>query len=93
MELLIWFVNSNIGDAFSTGIIGLVFGPVYPAVLSLATALLPQEVHLVTMGLMSVSYPSKARNDLIHIYQISVVQPEALAQVRFFEFDNMKFVF
>ncbi|KAF7784749.1 hypothetical protein Agabi119p4_914 [Agaricus bisporus var. burnettii] len=52
LELLIWFVNSNIGDAFSTGIIGLVFGPVYPAVLSLATALLPQEVHLVTMGLI-----------------------------------------
>lgn len=52
MELLIWFVNSNIANAFSTSIIGLVFGPIFPAVLSLATAILPEEVHMVSMGLM-----------------------------------------
>jgi fucose permease len=52
LGLLVWFVNSNIGDAFSTGIFGLVCGPVFPATLSLANSLLPEEVHLVSMGLM-----------------------------------------
>ncbi|KAF9451801.1 MFS general substrate transporter [Macrolepiota fuliginosa MF-IS2] len=55
IELLIWFVNSNIGNAFSASVIGLVFGPIYPASLSLATAILPQEIHMVSMALIGAA--------------------------------------
>lgn len=52
MELLIWFVDSNAANAFFTGVIGLVFGPIYPATLSLATQVLPKETHMVSMALL-----------------------------------------
>ncbi|KAJ8487811.1 hypothetical protein ONZ45_g14197 [Pleurotus djamor] len=53
MQLLTWFVNSNVGNAFFTAIIGMVFGPLFPACLGLAGDLLPPEVHMVSMGLIS----------------------------------------
>ncbi|KAF8898373.1 major facilitator superfamily domain-containing protein [Infundibulicybe gibba] len=53
MHLLIWFVNSNIENAFSTSIIGLLYGPIFPACLDLATSILPPDVHMVAMALIS----------------------------------------
>jgi len=55
MQLQIWFVNSNAQNAFATSVIGMVYGPVFPACLSLANDLLPSEVRLVSMGIMYVS--------------------------------------
>ena len=52
MQLLIWFVNSNIQNAFYTGIIGLVYGPVFPASLTLANDILPPDIHMVSMAIM-----------------------------------------
>lgn len=52
MQLQIWFVNSNIQNALATSIIGMVYGPVFPACLSLANDILPSEVRLVSMALM-----------------------------------------
>ncbi|KAL0950864.1 hypothetical protein HGRIS_007623 [Hohenbuehelia grisea] len=53
MHLLIWFVNSNVENAFSASMIGLVYGPIFPACLGLANDLLPAQVHMVSMGLIS----------------------------------------
>ena len=55
MQLLIWFVNSNIENAFSTAIIGTVYGPMFPACLTMANELLPPNVHMVSMTLVCVS--------------------------------------
>ena len=52
MHLLIWFVNSVFENAFSTAVVGLVYGPIFPSVLALATELLPKEVHLIAMAVM-----------------------------------------
>jgi fucose permease len=54
MQLLIWFVNSNIQNAFSTSIIGLAYGPVFPASLTLANDILPPDIHMVSMAIMCV---------------------------------------
>jgi fucose permease len=58
MQLLIWFVNSNVQNAFSTGIIGLAYGPVFPASLTLANDILPPDIHMVSMAIMYVIYCS-----------------------------------
>ncbi|KAJ3559411.1 hypothetical protein NP233_g11268 [Leucocoprinus birnbaumii] len=55
MELLIWFVDSNAANAFFTSVIGLVFGPVYPSALSLATMILPEETHMVSMAFIGAA--------------------------------------
>ncbi|KAF5356364.1 hypothetical protein D9756_004239 [Leucocoprinus leucothites] len=55
MQLLIWFVNSNAANAFFTSVIGLVCGPVYPSSLSLATMILPEETHMVSMALIGAA--------------------------------------
>ena len=52
MHLLIWFVNSVVENMFSTAIVGLVYGPIFPSVLALATDVLPKEVHMVVMAVM-----------------------------------------
>jgi len=52
MQLQIWFVNSNVENAFATSVIGMVFGPIFPACLSLANDILPSEVRLVSMAFM-----------------------------------------
>jgi len=52
MQLLIWFVNSNAANAFFTSVIGLLFGPVFPSTLTLATMVLPEETHMVSMALL-----------------------------------------
>ena len=52
MQLLIWFVNSNVENAFSTGLIGALFGPIFPACLTMANELLPANVHMSSMTIM-----------------------------------------
>lgn len=55
MQLQIWFVNSNVENAIATSVIGLVYGPVFPACLTLANDILPPEVRMVSMAFMWVS--------------------------------------
>ncbi|KAF8226082.1 MFS general substrate transporter [Tricholoma matsutake] len=53
LYLLIWFVNSNVENAFSTGLIGVLHGPIFPACLTMANELLPPNVHMSSMTLVS----------------------------------------
>ncbi|KAF8807212.1 MFS general substrate transporter [Phlegmacium glaucopus] len=55
MQLLIWFVNSNVQNAFFTSIIGLVYGPIFPAALTLANDILPPDICMVSMAFISAS--------------------------------------
>lgn len=55
MHICIWFINSIFENAFSTGIIGLVYGPIYPSLLVLAVDLIPAPAHMNAMALMYVS--------------------------------------
>ncbi|GLB36388.1 hypothetical protein LshimejAT787_0306760 [Lyophyllum shimeji] len=55
MHLLIWFVNSNFENALSASVIGALYGPVFPAILRLASDILPPEVHMISMGLISAA--------------------------------------
>ena len=52
MHILIWTVKSLFLNAFATSIVGLVYGPVFPATLTLANDILPVEVSMVSMALM-----------------------------------------
>ncbi|KAJ6519608.1 major facilitator superfamily domain-containing protein [Mycena sanguinolenta] len=53
MQILIWLVNSNIENAVSASLIGLFFGPVFPACLELANDILPAEVSMISMAIIS----------------------------------------
>ncbi|OCB85251.1 MFS general substrate transporter [Sanghuangporus baumii] len=53
MHLCIWFINSVFANAFSTGVIGLLYGPVYPSVLALAVDSLPTEAHMLGMAIIA----------------------------------------
>ncbi|KAJ7431806.1 major facilitator superfamily domain-containing protein [Mycena galericulata] len=55
MQLLIWFIDSNIENAVSCSLIGLFFGPLWPAILELTNDLLPVEVSLISMAIVYVS--------------------------------------
>lgn len=52
LHLTIWLVKSNIENAVATSLIGLLYGPIFPACLSMANDVLPAEVHMVAMALM-----------------------------------------
>jgi len=54
MHLLIWFIKSGIQNAVSASLIGVLYGPIFPACLSMANDILPEEVHMVAMALMYV---------------------------------------
>lgn len=56
MQLFIWFVNSNIQNSLSTSIIGLAYGPIYPATLTLANDILPPDICMVSMAVMWVIF-------------------------------------
>lgn len=53
MQLLIWFVRSVPVNGTAVALIGLFYGPIWPAVLSLASDILPKEVEMVGMALIS----------------------------------------
>ena len=52
MQILIWLVNSEIENAFSTAVIGFFYGPIFPGCLALANDILPSEIRMVSMALM-----------------------------------------
>lgn len=54
MHLFIWFIDSSVQNAISTAIIGLVYGPIFPGMLSLLAELLPKRIHMVGMSVMCV---------------------------------------
>ncbi|TFK41367.1 major facilitator superfamily domain-containing protein [Crucibulum laeve] len=53
MQILVWLINSIFANALFASIIGLMCGPVFPACLAIANAILPAEVHMVSMALIS----------------------------------------
>ncbi|PPQ90444.1 hypothetical protein CVT25_014962 [Psilocybe cyanescens] len=55
MQVLIWTVDSNLANSISTSVIGLVYGPVFPASLTLANDILSLEVRMISMALISAS--------------------------------------
>ncbi|KAF9480471.1 MFS general substrate transporter [Pholiota conissans] len=55
MQILIWVVNSDVENAFSTSMIGLFYGPVFPASLALANDVLPSEIRMISMALISAT--------------------------------------
>ncbi|KAG9043970.1 hypothetical protein FS837_008946 [Tulasnella sp. UAMH 9824] len=52
MTFIIWFVPSFIGNASCAAFTGLFLGPIFPTALSLATKILPKEVHLTALAAM-----------------------------------------
>ncbi|KAF8887929.1 major facilitator superfamily domain-containing protein [Gymnopilus junonius] len=52
-HLTIFLVKSNIENAVATSLIGVLYGPVFPACLSMANDILPADVHMVAMSLIS----------------------------------------
>ncbi|KAJ6473536.1 major facilitator superfamily domain-containing protein [Mycena vitilis] len=55
MQILIWLVHSDLENTVSASLIGLFFGPIFPACLELATDLLPPEVTMISMAIISAT--------------------------------------
>ncbi|KAK7064405.1 MFS domain-containing protein [Favolaschia claudopus] len=55
MHLLMFLVNSFIENAFSASLIGLFFGPIFPACLELGIDLLPPELTMPSMAIISAA--------------------------------------
>ncbi|OCH96576.1 MFS general substrate transporter [Obba rivulosa] len=53
MHLCIWFVRSFVENAFSAAMVGVAYGPIFPGNLAQATETLPQELHLVSLAIIS----------------------------------------
>ncbi|KAF8488169.1 major facilitator superfamily domain-containing protein [Gautieria morchelliformis] len=53
MHVLVWWMPSLVADAFCTGVIGLVYGPMFPLGVALPTRLLPVDIHMSSMAIMS----------------------------------------
>ena len=52
MQLVIWFVDSVVANAVALVVIGIVFGPVFPAAANMLNDILPPEQHLVSLALL-----------------------------------------
>ncbi|PPR07674.1 hypothetical protein CVT24_003817 [Panaeolus cyanescens] len=53
LQITIWVVNSNVQNAVAASVIGALYGPLFPACLTLANDLLPGEIRMVSMALIS----------------------------------------
>lgn len=53
MTILIWFVNSTIVNALSSAVVGLMYGPIFPGTLGLCNDVLPKDVHMVSMAILT----------------------------------------
>lgn len=53
MTILIWFVNSTIENALSSAVVGLMYGPIFPGTLGLCNDVLPRDVHMVSMAILT----------------------------------------
>lgn len=85
MTVLVWKVPSFVGNAFCTAVIGFVLGPIFPTSLSLATKLLPTEIHMTAFATMSsfasigsALYPF-ITGALANAKGVAVLQPMMLA--------------
>ena len=67
MHLLIWFVPSFIENAVSAAVVGLVYGPIYPANIGIARDLLPAEVHLVSLAIVYVHQPFRITSNVTDV--------------------------
>ena len=52
LEIIIWFTNSLIGNAVCFSLIGVAFGPVFPAALMFVSDILPDDLRSGAMGLI-----------------------------------------
>ncbi|KAJ7071235.1 hypothetical protein C8F01DRAFT_1362977 [Mycena amicta] len=55
MQLLMWFIKSTIENGVSASLIGIFYGPIFPVILEVANDLLPVEVHMISMAIISAS--------------------------------------
>ncbi|KAG1757872.1 major facilitator superfamily domain-containing protein, partial [Suillus lakei] len=55
MTILIWFVNSTIENALSSAVVGLMYGPIFPGTLGLCNDVLPSDVHMVSMAILTAA--------------------------------------
>ncbi|KAG1787716.1 major facilitator superfamily domain-containing protein, partial [Suillus variegatus] len=53
MTILIWFVDSTIENALSSAVVGLMYGPIFPGTLGLCNDILPRDVHMVSMAILT----------------------------------------
>ncbi|KAG6812528.1 hypothetical protein H0H92_002419 [Tricholoma furcatifolium] len=53
MHVLIWKINSFIENAVSAACIGLLYGSIFPAILRLTNDILPADVQMISMGVIS----------------------------------------
>ncbi|KAJ7630725.1 major facilitator superfamily domain-containing protein [Roridomyces roridus] len=55
MQLFIWFINSEIENTVSGSLVGLFYGPLWPAILELCNDLLPEDVKMIAMAIVSAA--------------------------------------
>ncbi|KAJ7225733.1 major facilitator superfamily domain-containing protein, partial [Mycena pura] len=55
MLILLWFIHSIPENALFVSLIGLLFGPIFPACLELGNDLLPVEVNMISMAIVSAA--------------------------------------
>ncbi|KAG2160040.1 major facilitator superfamily domain-containing protein [Suillus bovinus] len=53
MTILIWLVDSTIENALSSVVVGLMYGPIFPGTLGLCNDILPRDVHMVSMAILT----------------------------------------
>ncbi|KAF9525201.1 major facilitator superfamily domain-containing protein [Crepidotus variabilis] len=53
MQITIWKINSEIQNSLAASIIGVLYGPIWPALLTLTTDILPPQVYMASMAITS----------------------------------------
>lgn len=53
LEIAIWLSKNLIGNAVTVALVGIVMGPLYPNVMSLATKILPRSLHNSAIGFIA----------------------------------------
>ncbi|KAG6911765.1 hypothetical protein DXG01_000011 [Tephrocybe rancida] len=53
MHILIRVIDSNMENSVNVALIGFLYGPIFPAILRLTNDILPPEVQMISMGLIS----------------------------------------
>lgn len=52
-QFLVWFLPNVIGNAVAVAIIGFLLGPIYPCATGVFSRLLPNQLHITSLGLIS----------------------------------------
>ncbi|KIJ45733.1 hypothetical protein M422DRAFT_166506, partial [Sphaerobolus stellatus SS14] len=53
LHILVWVIPSVLANGIFTAAIGLAYGPVFPLGVALATRMLPKEIHMTSMAIIS----------------------------------------